>query len=319
MVKKQMERVGFVTTEGLDSTIEQILQRGCCEVAAWFPDDGESDSNFEGQRVELERLTDLPLIVLSTSIGRCRHLARRLGDVITGRHVLVHTIRGVEEGTLHTASRIFHEETPTRRIGFVTGPMRLQDLRDSRPAAAVCASEFPEVNGLVEEAMMSPKFRVYHSRDLFGAELAAIYARLVAVMTGVVRGLQLGPSLEATLFSRGLAEMTRFITALDGVEATASGLAGVGNLYVNTVHDGDVDFQIGQHLSEVDSDRVAAIEDCFGAAADEIMAAASSFGDAARRTGADTYLLDAIRSVLEANRPIEGVIADLMELPALQE
>lgn len=314
-----MQRVGFVGVPGVDSTIEQILRRGSCEVAYWCPEPLEEDVEPEGPVVELEALADIPLLVLNTSIARCRVLARRLGDVISGRHVLLHTIRGIEEGTLNTASRIFHDETPTRRIGFVTGPMRLDDVRNDRAASALCASRFPEVHDLVEEAMMCPRFRVYHSRDMFGAELAATYGRLVALVSGVARGMELGLSLEGTLFSRGLAEMARFIGAVDGDETTAFGLSGAGNLYVDINDSGDIDFQMGQFLAEAGDGGGEALLEDFDVPAREILAIADSFSQAAADVGADLYLLEAVGAVLSADRPLDEVVGELMGLPALQE
>lgn len=314
-----MQRVGFVGIPGIDSTVEQILHRGACEVALWCPEELDGDIEFDGPVVDLEQLSDIPLIVLSTSIGNCRQLARRIGDVISGQHVLMHTIRGVEEGTLNTASRIFHDETPTRRIGFVTGPMRLDDVREGLPGAALCASRFPEVHELVEEAMMTRRFRVYHSPDLFGAELAATYGRLVALISGVARGLGLGLSLEATIFSRGLAEMGRFVAAMEGQEPTAFGLAGAGNLYVDINDESDVDFQMGRFLAETTGDRAQKLVDNFEVAAREILAIADSFAQAGRRAGTDLHLLDAISAVLVAGRPLDDALEDLMGLPALPE
>ncbi len=312
-----MDRVGFIGSPQAGSVARQILNMGQCSMARWQPDDVEVDD--ESDFVDLEELADVPLIVVSTGIGRCRQIARMIGDVVTGRHILVHTIRGLEEGTLNTASRIFYEETPTRRIGFVTGPMRLDDLQSERPASAVCASEFPEVHDLVEEAMMSPRFRVYHTRDLYGAELAAIYGRLVAVMSGLADGLGLGASLQATLFARGLAEMSRFVSSQGGREKTPYGLAGAGNLYVDTLRDGDIDFNIGRFLADSSSQDLDILLDKFGAPATEIADILTACADASRQASLDLYLLEAVESLILDDVEVSEVLRHLMTLPSFEE
>lgn len=312
-----MERVGFIGSPKAGSVARQILNMGQCQMALWGPDGGGEE--FDGEVVELEALADVPLIVVSIGVGRCREVARKIGDVITGRHILVHTIRGLESGTLNTPSQMFHEETPTRRVGFVTGPMRLDDLEAERPASAVCASHFPEVHDLVEEAMMSSRFRVYHSRDLYGAELSAVYGRLVAVMSGLADGLELGDSLQATLFARGLAEMTRFVTSQGGDEKTPYGLAGAGNLYVDTLRRGDVDFNMGRFLADASSQHLDGLFDKFGDPAREVADILAACSEAGRQTSTPLYLLEAVESLLVDDVDVDDVVDRLMTLPPFEE
>ena len=93
--------------------------------------------------------------------------------------------------------------------------------------------------------LVSTRFRLYTSSDIVGAELAAAYCRVIAMACGVLSELGLGHSLQATLFSRGLAEMGRFVAHRGGKERTTFGLAGSGNLFVDIGHDGSEDFRIG--------------------------------------------------------------------------
>lgn len=318
-----MENVGFIGSPEAGEATRHILSMGQCQLCAWDEGKTEDDGDVpSGESVELEAFADIPLIVISTGIERCRTLARKLGDIITGRHVVVHTIRGVEAGTLNTASKILHQETPTHRIGFVTGPMGIEDIRAERPAAAVCASHFPEVHDLVEEAMMSPRFRVYHSRDLLGAELSAVYTRLIAMMSGLADGLEFGASLQATLFARGLAEMARFVVFRDGYERTSFGLAGAGNLHADTGMQGSIDFRMGHHLAEQPAD--AGIDpdeliDAFGPAAQELLDLLAAFGDVLEEEDLELHLLEASHAIIHAQVPPSQVVRSLMALPALYE
>ena len=314
-----MKYVGFVGDPQEESVIRQILNMGPCDVCLWSPPavDGEDRPRDDDRpTVDLDRLAEASMIVVNTGIERCRAIARQLGDVLTGRHVIVHTIRGIEAGTLTTASKIFADETPTQRIGFLSGPMRLDDIRQERPAAAVCASRFPDVHDLVEESMMSPRFRVYHSRDIYGAELSAIYARLLALVSGLAHSLQLGASLQATVFTRGLAEMARFVGAFEANQKTAYGLSGAGNLYVDTLERDDIDVQMGIALADGDAETFI---ERFGPPAQELVDIVEAFSQAAEDRGVEAHLLEAVESLLTTATDPDEAIEYLMALPALDE
>lgn len=311
-----MKRVGFIGTSAAPSVAQQILARGVCDVATWYPDDIEDVGKAE-ETAELRELANVPLIVFSAPIEACRPLARRLGDFLTGRHVIVHTVRSLEPGSLKSVSTILREETPTQRVGFVSGPMRPEDLSTERPGAAVCASHFPEVHDLVEEAMVSQYFRLYRSQDLAGAELSSAYGRIIAVMSGLVDGLDLGASLQATLFARGLAEMARFVVFRDGYERTTFGLSGAGNLYADTHGEGSLDFQMGRHLA--DGNGANSLEEIFGNAAREILALMRAFSRVGSAASLELHLLQGMQAIVDEKVPAHKVVEALMTLPTLYE
>lgn len=310
-----MKRVGYIGSSNNDELSRQILELGTCDVARWHP---EQDSDAKSRKA-LAAFADIPLIVITGGIEGIRKVARRLGDVITGRHVVVHTIRGIEPSSLLTVSDILLEETPTRRIGFVTGPVRTKNFEAGQPGSVVCASHFPEVHDLVEEAMMSPKLRVYRSRDLLGAELASTYTRIIAFLTGIGAAMDVGPALEATLFTRGLAEAGRFVVHYAGDERTCFGLAGAGNLYVDIHGDGSTDFAMGRHLVETASADVDDLAAAFGAGAQELIDLVVAVEELADKTSLELHLLEAITALINRGMSTERVVQELMALPALYE
>lgn len=313
-----MKKVGFIGCPDLSSVARQALTMAECDLAVWYPENTARPKD-NAQAVELTALSATPLIVFSAPLNQCRPLARRLGDVITGRHIVVHTVRGLEPETLKTVSDILQEETPTQRLGFVTGPMRAEDLSAGRPGSGVCASLFPEVHDLIEEAMVSPAFRLYRSKDLVGAEISAAYGRVVSLMSGLVDGLNLGASLQATLFARGLAEMSRFVIFRGGYERTTFGLSGCGNLFADTHTDGNVDFQIGRFLAEGPDDVATSLVTEFGTPAEEILAMMNSFREVGSSAELELPLLDGVLALINQGLPPQKVVQALMSLPTLYE
>ena len=166
---------------------------------------------------------------------------------------------------------------------------------------------------------MSPRFRVYHSRDLLGAELSAVYSRLIALMSGLAQGMKFGESLQATLFARGLAEMSRFVVARDGYERTSFGLSGAGNLHVDTRGEGSVDFQMGLHLAKNADKSAEDLAESFGQPARELLDLLAAFSEVNDELTMELHLLEAAHAVLHAQVPPVEVVKGLMSLPALYE
>jgi hypothetical protein len=232
------------------TTVAHLLDRSGLGGRLWQPDAAPDQADASGaetvERVPLEQLRETSLVVCVAPIHEMRPFARRLGDVLSGRHALVHLGRTLDHRALEPISSILEEETPTRRFGFVTGPMVPDDVLEGRSASALCASAFPEVLDLVDEALSSERFHVYASDDLVGAEVAAAYTRILAVLDGLAAAEQYGRSMRSTLFARGLAEAGRFVEAAGGEAETTFGLAGAGNLRADTTGEGNVDCRIGR-------------------------------------------------------------------------
>ena len=81
----------------------------------------------------------------------------------------------------------------------------------------------------------SREFRLYTNADVIGVEAGGALKNVIAIATGISDGLGLGDNARAALVTRGLAEITRLATALGGVPATLSGLAGMGDLVLTCV------------------------------------------------------------------------------------
>jgi glycerol-3-phosphate dehydrogenase (NAD(P)+) len=82
----------------------------------------------------------------------------------------------------------------------------------------------------VQREFSDPAFRAYTNDDVVGVELGGALKNVIAIAAGVCDGLGLGHNSVAALITRGLAEMTRLVTACGGRTETMAGLAGLGDL-----------------------------------------------------------------------------------------
>lgn len=312
-------KIGLVGEGARFDAILALLRATEAEFGVWHHPGAEGAVPADAPEVELDAFTDAPLIFVALPMSELRPVARALGDVLTGRHCVVHACHAVERGSLHTASHVLCQETPTRRIGFLTGPMASDEVREGLPASAVCATRFPELCELVDEALVHPGFRVYRTRDILGAELAAAYTRVIAMAAGVGYEMKLGLSVQATLFSRGLAEASRFVASRGATERTTFGIAGSANLRLDTTPPGSVDFRVGAHAvgrGAFDRDEIA---DTFGGTGRDLLHLVESLWGGVAGTPLDAHILQACQNMVSGESQPHEAVAHLMTLPTLDD
>lgn len=282
-------------------------------------EDGEVELPSHVRSVDVHQFADTPLILMALPIAQLRDAGHELGNHISARQALVHTTRNLEYATEKTGSQILAEETHTQRIGFISGPFRAHDVLENLASSMVCASAFPEVLDLVSDALSGTRCRVYRSDDIQGAEVSAAYARVIAMLYGCAREMGLGSSLEATLFTRGLAEIARFVVYLGGHQRTAFGLAGCGNLRSDTAENGSIDHQIGQAFVQRDGITRAELRSEYGSVGGSLFALLSTIAPAAERSGLDTYIVERAVEVVDGEKTPQEALRDLVELPTFHE
>jgi|GEM_PF-1749374 len=306
---------------------------------SYWPGDDASLAHEDGaelpahiQRVELEALKQTPLIFLCLPIHRLRTTGNQLGKVLSGRHILVHTTRNLEMSTLSTPSKILGEETPTLRCGFLTGPFDATDALAGRLCSGVCASDYDEVHDLVIAALDVPGVRIYRAKDLGGAEAAAAYSRVIAILVGVGRQLKLGAGFEASLLTRGLAETAHFVLYRGGYESSAWGLAGCGNLFFDASShhlNGESlphrasDAQIGAEFVRRQDAPHAKIPDTirkdFGSPADNLFNLIASLGRVPDESGLPLPILRHALKLVDGEASAREIVESLLTTPVYYE
>ncbi|HEX7192686.1 MAG TPA: NAD(P)H-dependent glycerol-3-phosphate dehydrogenase [Thermoanaerobaculia bacterium] len=140
--------------------------------------------------------------------------------------------KGIENERLQRMSEISASVLGDKLASFsvLSGPTFAVESAKGFPTAAVIASSDVATAQRIQQVLSSPTFRMYHSEDVVGVELAGSLKNVIAIAAGVLEGLGLGHNTTAALITRGLHEITRLGIALGGRLETFAGLAGMGDL-----------------------------------------------------------------------------------------
>ena len=153
---------------------------------------------------------------------------REVAEALPGEAAVLSLTKGLDPVSGDRLSGVLHD----RLVAVLTGPNHAEEIAAGLPAAAVVASENEAFAMRLQEAIMSPRFRVYVNTDLVGVELCAAAKNVIALAAGGVDGLEAGDNGKAALIARGLSEMTRLGEACGARAETFAGLAGLGDLVV---------------------------------------------------------------------------------------
>ena len=192
------------------------------------------------------------MVVLAVPSGSFRENVRRFQIFIEGVPAVLSATKGLEMETGKRMSQILEEELHPRlrsSVCVLSGPNLALEIIEGKPASTVVAAYRREVSVDVQEALMSPSFRVYTNEDIIGVELGGALKNIVALGAGICEGLGYGDNGKAAFITRGLAEIARLGVAAGASAITFAGLAGLGDLVSTCASPLSRNHFVGQQLA----------------------------------------------------------------------
>lgn len=263
-----------------------------------------------------DALRDAQMVIFCIPTKGIRQALTSLGDQIPKAAILVSAAKGIEVETLTTPSQMIQEFVGQRPVVAFGGPCHAEEVACGKPATVVAACEDISSAQQVQQAFSNEHLRVYSNSDLKGVELAGALKNVIAIAAGISDGLEFGDNAKSALITRGLAEMTRFGTAMGAQPDTFHGLAGIGDLvatcgsqHSRNRHVGELLGQ-GKTLSEIEQSMHAVAEGVFTARSIQQIAANHKI---------DMPIANAVYEVLFENKSPRSATVELMQRPLREE
>lgn len=225
---------------------------------------------------------------------------------------LVSISKGIERDTHLRMTQIIGEITGVNeeRIAVLTGPNLAREVAEEQPAATVIACTNLNRAKLVQAACATGYMRPYTNTDVIGAELGGACKNVIALACGMAAGLNLGSNTQATLITRGLAEITRLGVELGADPRTFAGLAGMGDLVATCTSPLSRNRTFGAALSNGKTVEQAK-QATKGQVAEGVISSLSIF-ELATKAGVDMPITQAVRAVCHEKAVVADVIVALM-------
>lgn len=245
-----MTRVAIMGSGSWGTAFGMVLADAGSEVVIWGRDAGvASDINDRHRNDAYHPGIELParisattdpraategaaLVVLAVPAQVLRDNLGAWGGGIDSDAVLVSLMKGIELGTTKRMSEVIREaaDVDAERVAVVSGPNLAREIAERQPAATTVACADEASARRLQDACTTDYFRPYWTTDVVGTEIGGAVKNVIALANGLAVGMGLGENSQASLITRGLAEMARLGVALGADPLTFQGLAGVGDL-----------------------------------------------------------------------------------------
>lgn len=182
-----------------------------------------------------EAIDEADAILFVVPTKAMRIVAKEFSKIVTGKPVIIHASKGLEQDSHKRISEILAEEIPEEnRQGIVvlSGPSHAEEVAVHDITTITAASDNEELAKYVQKLFMNEYLRIYTNTDVIGVEMGAALKNIIAIGAGALHGLSYGDDAKAAIMTRGLAEISRLGVAMGANPLTFIGLSGVGDLIV---------------------------------------------------------------------------------------
>jgi glycerol-3-phosphate dehydrogenase (NAD(P)+) len=302
-------RIGVVGAGGFGRAIAQASARHGHEVVVWSRSDRALPDPIQTS-TDIRSIKRCELIFMAVPARHAIGAAEQLGEVVDGRHLMVHISRGLIGPELRTITKVIAEKTVCRRLGALAGPLVADALAEGRPSGAILGTGFPELTEMVRDALGGSELRVYDTPDVVGVELASATVGFLTVVLAYAKEVGVGPSTLAVLATRGMVEVSRIGQTLGAEESTFMGLAGLGDLIAAVAGDERPEIRLGRAMA-----KGATLSNAVGEAGAYIegIEVAAQMMEHARRLGLETPISSTFVALSQGRISSNDAIQALME------
>ena len=129
-----------------------------------------------------EALDGTEVILHVTPSKFVRNTIKEYKKFITENQYLLMCSKGFEAGTNLTLDEVLKEEIPNIKFGILSGPSHAEEVAIDVPTALVISSDFDEVIDKTVELFRSNTLRIYHNKDVKGAELRRCIKKYYSIL-----------------------------------------------------------------------------------------------------------------------------------------
>jgi len=175
---------------------------------------------------ELEKALDSSdIVVFGVVSSGVRNLAQRIKSLLKNQ-TIVNVAKGFDNG--QTMMEVLDSILPDLGKVTVAGPSNAKDVSKGMKTYVVFASKDKNLAAECRKVFQTKTYKVEISTDAEGVEICSSLKNVYGILIHSAKT----DNERAALFSKSLAEISKFVKACGGKVKTVYGLAGVGDLYL---------------------------------------------------------------------------------------
>ncbi len=262
---------------------------------------------------DLEQVLSSRIIINAVSLKGMEETFKKIADLKPAAdRIFVNGSKGIDSHNLKTPIEIMNEFLPNHHKAVISGPNLAKELIKARPMVTEVAAQDLAIAKLVQERISNPTLRVYTNSDVKGVELCAALKNVIAIAAGASDALKLGDSAKASLITRGLHEMGKFLSLYGAKPETLLGPAGVGDLIATCSSTLSRNYRVGYYLAE--GHKLHKIIRDLGEVAEGVNTAHAVY-QIAHEKGIEMPIVEQIKKLLDEEIDAVTAVISLMKRP----
>lgn len=196
---------------------------------------------------------DRDMIVAAVPAQFLRSVIEKIRHLDLTNTIICNVAKGIEGGTLMTMSEVLLDVLEHERkenLAILSGPSHAEEVCRKIPTAVVASSFRHKTAKVVQDAFMTPYFRVYVNDDIRGVELGGAIKNVIAIAAGISDGAGFGDNTKAAIMTRGVYEITRLGVKMGAQPITFAGLSGIGDLIVTCMSRHSRNRYVGEQIGK---------------------------------------------------------------------
>ncbi|MGB7393312.1 MAG: NAD(P)H-dependent glycerol-3-phosphate dehydrogenase [Pricia sp.] len=229
--------------------------------------------------------------------------------------IIFSAIKGIVPETGRIVGEHFHEQydIPYKNIGVITGPCHAEEVALERLSYLTIACSSKKKAEYVAKNLSSDYIKTKVTKDIVGAEYAAVLKNIYAVAAGIAHGLGYGDNFQAVLMSNAIREMKRFTKRIHKIDRNINDSAYLGDLLVTGYSTFSRNRMFGNMIGKGYTVKSAQME--MSMVAEGYYATKSAFEMQSKfEKKAKTPIIDAVYAILYEGKNAKRVFAELTDM-----
>ncbi len=226
--------------------LAQILSENKNEVTIWTPFEEEAKTlTEERQTPKLPNVTIYNNIQITTDLKKALENSKLIVEAIPTAFLsssikevkkyykntpICIATKGIEQKTNLFVYDVVKNILKTDKIAVISGPSFAVDIAHNYPVGLTLACQDKETIDLTFKALANNHFKLRKSHDIIGTELCGSVKNIIAIASGILKGLNMPESTSAMLITESLHDIRALIKGLGGDGNTVLSYAGFGDL-----------------------------------------------------------------------------------------
>lgn len=181
---------------------------------------------------DIKSVSGCDVVVLATPFQKMEEILLEIKPYISQETVLLNVSKGLNIENCETGEYFANKVCPHNKYAVLSGPSHAEEVSKKMITTVVICSNDIEIAKDLQDLFMNEYFRVYIHTDVSGVEVAGALKNVIAIGSGILKGINEGDNARAALITRGLVEISRLGKKMGCNMLTFMGLAGMGDLIV---------------------------------------------------------------------------------------